>query len=154
MRVVVRVEVVSRYTCSCMFYFGLGVTGAGLQQPVTALAGLLKASTASGKIMRQQSRGPANETGRDSSEAAGRGLFLLSYFYLYFYFILFLFQTVLSFRSRCFKPPCLSLFCLFIGCFSIDSRLLLAFPTFSRLFSFFFSKRAWLPGLARPWSGL
>lgn len=49
--------------------FRLGVTGSGLQQPGTALAALLKkASTASGKIMRQQSRGPANETGRDSSE--------------------------------------------------------------------------------------
>lgn len=60
-----------------MFYFRLGVTGAGLQQPVTALAALLKAaSTASGKIMRQQSRGPANETGRDSSEAVRRVLFL------------------------------------------------------------------------------
>lgn len=58
--------------------FRLGVTGSGLQQPGTALAALLKtASTASGKIMRQQSRGPANETGRDSSAAMRNVCFFL-----------------------------------------------------------------------------
>lgn len=142
----------------CDGCFRLGVTGAGLQQPVTALAALLKpASTASGKIHAAAIQGSSK---RDHSQC----LFL----FLSFYFI-----SISIMHDSCFKLFSLlgvavsnGIVCLFLLSFHFSfssssslSRLFLDwFASPSSLSSFFFpffflqARVAAWPGPALVWA--